>query len=407
MPTPKRRLFPPRPGIVLRNKGQQRCRILTADGEVELKRHYFWAVGEGGVYPVDRALGIEQQRVSPGACEICCRLGMVQNFAQAAWDAGRIGNVPVSRERLRQIVEHEAQAIRRQRDSAAVAASWSARDTAVARGGPTRIYHGSDGVLLPTVTEKEKQKRRQKHITRRQQRGKAGVGNAKPLAPRKAGSDERFKELKIGIFYDQDKRHRHLFATEDPSQDYGPLLANHARQIGFAQAQQSIAVVDGAVWIYRQICGSLLSLGAILLDFYHLAQHVHQTAVVCLGEGEAAQQWVAARLREFKEQGATAVLGAIDALARQVRSPVKRKSLRELRDYVVERLEMLGYPQALAQGWDIGSGPTEAACKTLTLRLKQSGMKWDRDNAAAMMNLTALYDSGQAKIYWQARKAAA
>jgi hypothetical protein len=41
-------------------------------------------------------------------------------------------------------------------------------------------------------------------------------------------------------------------------------------------------------------------------------------------------------------------------------------------------------------------------CKTLTLRLKRPGMKWDRDHAAAMMNLTALYDSGQAKAYWAA-----
>jgi hypothetical protein len=27
-------------------------------------------------------------------------------------------------------------------------------------------------------------------------------------------------------------------------------------------------------------------------------------------------------------------------------------------------------------------------------------MKWDRDHAASMMNLTALYDSGRAQDYW-------
>jgi hypothetical protein len=42
----------------------------------------------------------------------------------------------------------------------------------------------------------------------------------------------------------------------------------------------------------------------------------------------------------------------------------------------------------------------------MTLRLKQSGTKWDRDNAAAMMDLTALYDSGQALAHWSAQKAA-
>jgi hypothetical protein len=49
----------------------------------------------------------------------------------------------------------------------------------------------------------------------------------------------------------------------------------------------------------------------------------------------------------------------------------------------------------LAKGWDVGSGPTEAMCKNLTLRLKRPGMKWDTDSAAALMNLVALREGGQ------------
>lgn len=67
---------------------------------------------------------------------------------------------------------------------------------------------------------------------------------------------------------------------------------------------------------------------------------------------------------------------------------------------------MMAYRTALARGWDIGSGPTEAMCKNLTLRLKRTGMKWDAKHAADMMNLTALYERGQAKAYWASRTAA-
>jgi hypothetical protein len=73
-----------------------------------------------------------------------------------------------------------------------------------------------------------------------------------------------------------------------------------------------------------------------------------------------------------------------------------------LRDYVFNRLELLDYRTALANGYDIGSGPTEAMCKALTLRLKRPGMKWDPGHAPGTINLTALYDSGQAKAYWAA-----
>ena len=79
--------------------------MLTAGGEVCLSRRYFWRPGGCGVYPVDALLGLAESRVSPGAKEMLCRMGIVEDFGGAAEDAKRIANVPVCRERLRQIVE--------------------------------------------------------------------------------------------------------------------------------------------------------------------------------------------------------------------------------------------------------------------------------------------------------------
>jgi hypothetical protein len=345
-------------------------------------------------------MGICNGRVSPGAREILCRLGMVQNFAQAAEDASRIGNIPASKERLRQLVETEAKVIARHRNQGRLKASWTSAEAKVSPSGPTRVYGGVDGVMVATVTQQEKCKRRKSHAVRRQQRSASGVGNTKALPEAKAGSDDRYKEMKIGLFYNQSKELRHAFATESDHKAFGGLLKEHADQVAFEKADQSITLTDGAKWIACQICLMLSMLKAMLLDFYHLSEHVHAAAKCCLGETPQAKDWALARLREFKEQGVTAVLAAIDDLGKQVRSPSKKESLRLLRDYVVSRMEMLDYRGALAKGWDIGSGPTEAMCKNLTLRLKRPGMKWDRDNAAAMMNLTALYESGQSKTYW-------
>ncbi len=391
----------------LRNKGGHARRVLSVGGEVELNRRYFWAKGGQGLYPVDEAAGIELGSVSPGAREILTRLGMVEDFENAAKDARRIGNLPVCRERLRQIVEAEGRAVTESRNDGTLPAAWSAKDARIAVGGPTRVYEGTDGVMAPTVTQQEKDKRRKAHAVRRQQRSAAGVGNAKDLAPARPGSDEGFKEMKIGVFYDQEKTRRHAFATEADSDAYGPLLGEYARQIGFEQADQQLSLVDGAKWIARQVCHVLLTLHALLLDFYHLSQHVHAAAKCCLGETAAAKQWVHERLTEIKELGVAPVLSAIDTLSKRVRSKTKRQSLAGLRNYLTDRLDMLDYRTALANGWDIGSGPTEAMCKTLTLRLKRCGMKWDRDHAAGMMNLQAMYESGQAATYWDRQRAAA
>ena len=385
--------------------------MLSVGGEVELSRPYLWAKGAGGAYPADRAAGIDAGRVSPGARQVMCRLGMTEDFANPAVDARRVGNIPVCRERLRQVVEAEAAAVTAARHAGRVPAAWAAADAVVdpARPGvgPTRVYEGTDGVMAPTVTQREKDVRRKAHAVRRQRRSAAGVGNARELAPARPGADLGYKEMKIGVFYDQAKGRRHAFATGSDGDAYGPLLKGYARQVGFDRAGEQLSLVDGAKWIARQVCGALPTPHSFLLDFFHMAQHVHAAAKACLGDTPAARAWAAERLAEVKASAAAPVLAAIDALRKRARSTAKLKALDGLRQYLADRLEMLDYRTALARGWDVGSGPTEAMCKTLTLRLKRPVMKWDRDHAAGMMNLQAMYESGQADIYWSQCRAAA
>ena len=389
-----------------RDKGRHAARVLSAGGEIEVLRRYFWSQDHGGTYPADAAIGIAASRVTAGACEICCRMGMTQDFGQGAEDARRIGGVLVSKERLRQIVEGAALAITQARQDGQVAAAWTAEQVTPSPQGPRRVYAGVDGVLVRTVTQTEKDKRRAQHVTRRRQRAARGVNNIRPLPPARAGSDQTFKEMKIGVFYDQEKQRRHAFATAQTHATFGPLLAAFAAQIGWDQADERLSLTDGAKWIATQINRHLPRCSAMLLDFFHLSQHVHAAAQACLGDTPAARAWALARLEELKTVGFRPVLDALATLRKACRAAAKRKSLDALRNYIVERNDMVDYPTALAHGWDIGSGPTEAMCKTLTLRLKRPGMKWDRPHAAAMMNLTALYESGQAPAYWASRRAA-
>jgi hypothetical protein len=154
--------------------------VLTAGGEVRLERKYLWSKQTGGLYLADALVGVEQTNVTPGARQLCCLMGIGQDFDQARQDLKRVGGLTVSKERLRQLCEGEGDRVRQVRDRGELPAAWSA-DQAKLPDGRTRVYGGVDGVMAPTVTQVEKDKRRQQHITRRQQRGKTGVGNSKPL----------------------------------------------------------------------------------------------------------------------------------------------------------------------------------------------------------------------------------
>jgi len=212
--------------------------------------------------------------------------------------------------------------------------------------------------------------------------------------------------MKLGVFYDQEKSRVHAFATHGNHEEFGKRLRQHADAPQLEQASETVSLTDGGLWIRNQLMKHLKGLTAMILDFYHLSEHLWSAAHCCLGEGEEARVWAETQLHEIKRVGPRSVLAALDTLRKKVRGAGKLNALRLLRGYLIERWEMLDYPRALARGWDIGSGPTEAMCKNLTLRLKRPGMKWDADHAAVVMNLIALRESGQWAQYWEICRAA-
>jgi hypothetical protein len=83
-----------------------------------------------------------------------------------------------------------------------------------------------------------------------------------------------------------------------------------------------------------------------------------------------------------------------------LRSPAKRRASELLINYVTDRREMILYPAFLAQGLQIGSGPTESQCQQVPRRVKGRGKRWDADNAEGVMALEAMEQSGLSQAYW-------
>ena len=386
----------------------------------------YWSADGGTANGVDGWLGIADRTVSVAARELCCRATMGGvSFAKASSNLARLGQIRVSKERLRQIVEAEGRCAKEAIRRGAVSAGWEASDCEVTPGGPTRLIVGCDGVMVPVVTAAEKRKRRSKRPRRR--KGRRRRVKAKGRRPRQGlwpcqgdrpkrgrrrrhrGSDTGYKEFKIAAFYDAGREHQYAVGTAGNCEALGRLMRREAGRLRLPEADQKVAVTDGAEWIQRQFQTRLPMLDARILDYFHLMQHVGAAALVLYGEGsEGASAWCAALSQAVCEEGAAGLLVAIHATRQGVRSRTKRQALQALEQYVVKRAEMLDYPAFREQGFDIGSGPTEAFCKTLTSRLKGSGMRWDKPNAEAIMTLAALEHSHLWPTYWTyQRKAAA
>lgn len=385
----------------MRHKGRQKRSVLTANGRVVLRRVRWHSPAQGSTTPIDAALDAAEATLSLAVRELACRLNQnASNFEKAAEDLARAAQIRMSGETLRRLVEAEGKAVLAAAGTLAV--GWTAADCRVrnavegAPPGPSRVYLGCDGVLVPMVTAAEKAARRV--TVRRKRRGRGR--KARPLPPARAGADQGYKEFKIVAYYDQDQTHRHVTVTRGDHRVAGRLMRRDAGRIALTAAQEKIALADGAVWIGNQIRGQSLPLDAVGLDFYHLSEHVHKARRAVFGESEAGTTWVGEVLHTVKHEGYGAFWESLTRWRTTLRGR-RRQAADELLHYVAKRSETIRYPEFLARGWQIGSGPTEALCKTTTARLKGSGMRWDGDNAEAVMGLAALQQSGQWKRYWQ------
>jgi hypothetical protein len=398
-------LFPPpknpSTGKNKHNKGRQDFTVLTVNGRLRLWRRRWYSPGEGTTTPLDPWLDAAEKTISLGVREMACRLnGDGKNFDKAAANLARTAQVKVSGETLRGLVEAEGKRVVNAQRSGPLAVGWSATDCRVgSEVETTRVYVGSDGVMVPLVTDAEKTSRRQKTKEKRRRRGK----KARPLPPKKEGADQGYKEFKIVAIYDETQAHRLVSGTRGDCEAAGRLMRREASRIRLDLADEKVGNVDGSPWIRNQVKRQSLPLDELGLDFYHLSENVHKARREIYGEDDdAGKQWAGDLLHKFKHDGHDKTWqGLLEwrvGLRRGQRKPADR-----LLNYISERREMIKYPEFQAKGWQIGSGPTEATCKTLTARLKGSGMRWDADNAEALMGLEALTQSGQWDLYWKSQ----
>jgi hypothetical protein len=365
---------------------------------VRIERTCWHRPGQGSDTPVDAFVDAALATVSLGARELGCRLNQnARSFDKAAENLARAAQIRLSGEKLRQVVEAEGKAVLAAQRSGDFDLGWTAADCATG-AGPTRVYLGSDGVKVPVITGAEKQARRRKAKAKRRRRGK----KCRPLPRARAGADQKYKEFKIVAYYSEDQAHRHVVGTRQDHEAAGRVMRRDAARIRLDQADEKVANVDGADWIRNQIRRQSLPLDAVGLDFYHLADNVHKARRAAFGEeDEAGRAWAAEVLHTAKHEGYAALGERLAVWRAGLRSPKKREAADGLLQYVTRRAEMIRYPEFQAKGWQIGSGPTEAMCKTTTARLKGSGMRWDADNAEAVMALDALDQSGEWKLYWR------
>ncbi len=209
-----------------------------------------------------------------------------------------------------------------------------------------------------------------------------------------AGKAEH-RMLYTALFYTPEKEHtRYLvdFALDALAEQ----VRWQAQVLGLGQVSNLIAVTDGGNGLEEALQRNLADNLRTILDWYHAAEHLCDFAKTWYANDElACKAWSDSTKGILYEQGGEALLTYLQAIELPFTASAEvQEELRKLIGFFENNRHRTDYPTYRKNGWDIGSGPTEAGCKIIGERLKGSGMRWVEDGAATVATLRALYVSG-------------
>jgi hypothetical protein len=142
----------------------------------------------------------------------------------------------------------------------------------------------------------------------------------------------------------------------------------------------------------------------LILDLMHALEKLWKAAYVFHAEASLqADLWVMDRtLRILSGEVGQVVKGLRQSITKRSLSGANRKTLEGVANYLYRNRTRMRYDEYLANGWPIASGPVEGACKNLIRdRMERSGMRWTEQMAEAIVQLRAVYLSGDFDQYWQ------
>jgi hypothetical protein len=136
-----------------------------------------------------------------------------------------------------------------------------------------------------------------------------------------------------------------------------------------------------------------------VLDFFHVCSYVGKLREALFGEDcRDGQRWFAKMrrwLRQRKQGVANILRSAMQHRQRRQLPKAAQGEFWKAYRYLRKHQQWMDYPRYRRQGLPIGSGVTEAACKTVfAQRLKRSGMRWHQESGQVIVDLRVLHLSG-------------
>jgi len=166
-----------------------------------------------------------------------------------------------------------------------------------------------------------------------------------------------------------------------------------------------VCVMDGERALWKMLVKYIVGIVCII-DIYHVLKRIWDAAHCFFPEGsQEASTFVTERLERILEGKVGRVIGGLKQMGtKQKLSKSRQKQLSEAIGYLERNRHLMKYDEYLANGYPIGSGVVEGACRHLVKdRMELTGMRWRIVGAQAMLDLRSVFLNNDWEVFQQYR----
>jgi hypothetical protein len=363
--------------------GYRPKKIISLVGAMDLSRPYYHCVCcQTGILPWDEMLRLSPERLTPGAQEVTTLLGITNSFGNAADRVlHKSAGLRLCESTVERTTEAAGERLGKRLEQGEVFGAQRPWQWNLDARGKTCAYVSVDwtGIMMQGPAGAKADGRM------------VAVGMVYDPQPRAEKDDDTVSMPCDGVRYLSG-----LYTLEE----LGLQMRRQAAQVGMDAAEQWISLTDAGSGV-EHFMDVNFPLAVQIVDFRHAGEYAHDFAkLYAVGE---AEKLAAAWCHTLKHEGGAALLAIFKGLDRAKMTPSVCAGHDTVLTYFGNHHKKMDYPTYLRNGWQIGSGAVESACKTVVnRRLNMGGMRWGEEGADAVAHLRALHcsDADQWDAFW-------
>ena len=380
-------------GVTYGYRGQRKRQYVSLFGEVSVGRAYYWNKGEAGRFPLDEHLSLPERSFSELVQERIGEMTMMMTYEEATGLFSKWFGWDLHKRPSQHINAAHAEM---------VSTYYETCDLPETPAQDTILVVSADGKGIPMTRQdsppaEARRGRGQKKTAKKE----ATVTALYTIEPYNRDVDDIIRALIPDEMRDTSSvpprptpTHKQLFGTLDGQQAAFEQLVQQVAKRDSDGIHHYVALTDGNRGLKKRVQADLPHF-TLIVDIMHVTEYLWDAANVLLGETHPMREdWMQDALRCVLDDDLDHLLKHLNYQLTGLKHH-QRTTLQKVIRYLSSNRDHMHYQHYLAQGYPIGTGVIEGACRHLVKdRFERSGMRWSRDGAQVMLDLRAVYLNG-------------